>query len=373
MALQKREKILAVIAGACLAVGVFYYLLSSSGPSMTELVNKRASLQKEIAKKNLTLEKAKQAQRQLDAWQKCALPSDSKLAQTLYQTWLTNLIDSTLGGKASVTPGTTIGSRGLSYDCFTYKVQGVTNLEQLIRFLYDFYHSGHLHKISSLVIKPQENSSLFELIMDIQALSLPRADRRDKLTSEPGNRLKLKSLAEYQKPLLERKLFTAYVPPRPAPPPERPKEPAPEFDLSAHTYLTTVIDEENGRSEAWINIRPTGKTLRVHEGEDFNVGPKKYKVLKIHRRSVEVQCDGQTKVLMFDKSLKPESGEEKREGPEAGGEKREEKKKEVNVFPGPAIPGRSARPGSGSADQYHPGPGLPRAPEAGGRPSSPDR
>ncbi|MBN2579937.1 MAG: hypothetical protein JXB10_13190 [Pirellulales bacterium] len=309
MALQKREKQLAIAAGALVAVMAAIYLWPSGGASLSGLRALRDKRLLEIAGKNRILAKSQRAKAQIAAWEKRALPSDPKLAGPLYQTWLRELVVERVKFRnANVDPIGAPSRRGSYYELLKYKVGGDADWEQLTRFLHEFYRAGHLHKIQHLQIRPKEKSSALNLTIDIEALSLPGLDRRDRLSAEPGDRLRLSSLAEYEKPIAGRKLFAAYTPPAPERPPKIHKEPPPkppEFDPASQTYLTAVI-ETDGQSEAWLQIRTSGKTLHLHEGEEFTVGPNKYKTLKIHRRSVEIEDGGKPRVVRYGDSLKPD-------------------------------------------------------------------
>lgn len=308
MALQKREKRLVSLTGGLFAALAIVYLWPSGGLSLAELRSRCRDLEKKVEEKQRIVSNARPAAAQLAAWQKRALPANPERAGTRYYSWLQDLVvDRVEFDDARVEPGEIPLRRG-DYVQFSYTVRGDATLEQLARFLYEFYQAGHLHKVRRLEIKPRENASRLDLTIMLEALSLPEADRRDQLTSAPGNHLQEKSFDQYKKQIVGRNLFAAYTPPKPPPKPKEVKEPPkpPEFDHAAFTYVTGIV-ETDGRSEAWLHIRPQGKTLKVHEGEPFTVGTKKYKVLKIGRRAIKVESNGQSRIVPYGESLKPES------------------------------------------------------------------
>ena len=72
----------------------------------------------------------------------------------------------------------------------------------------------------------------------------------------------------------------AVVDPPPPPKPGPPPTPPPAFDTAKFAYLTAVLGVDD-QSEAWIHLRTTGQTLKVHPGEKFDVGTMQGKILRI--------------------------------------------------------------------------------------------
>lgn len=81
--------------------------------------------------------------------------------------------------------------------------------------------------------------------------------------------------------------------PLPPPPVEPPKL---TFDEAKFTVLTAVLDVD-GSSEVWLHIRPRGQTLRLREGEKFEVGSVKGVVSAIGLEDFVFQADGKTRRL----------------------------------------------------------------------------
>lgn len=85
------------------------------------------------------------------------------------------------------------------------------------------------------------------------------------------------------------------VPPPPEPPkPAEPKKLA--FDHAKFTVLTAVIDV-SGESEVWLFIRPTGQTLKLHIGDEFEVGSVKGTVMEIGQTDFVFESDGKSRRL----------------------------------------------------------------------------
>lgn len=178
----------------------------------------------------IRIEKAKRASAKLDDWRRRSLPSDVEIGRTLYQNWLQEVANKSSFRGTKIETGSGQSKRGV-YEEFRYTIRVQTTLEQLTHFLYDFYKTGHLHKISSLLINPLGNSKDLDLTITVEALSLTDTEpsRRDKLTSEPGNRLLRRSFDEYSKIIVYRNIFVAYTPPKP--PKGNPGERLPREDI----------------------------------------------------------------------------------------------------------------------------------------------
>jgi hypothetical protein len=127
--------------------------------------------------------------------------------------------------------------------------------------MYEFYAAGHLHQIRLIDVNTVPNSPDLDVNIDVEALSLPGADRKNKLTEDRGKALQLTKLPDYGKTIVKRDLFAPF---RPAG-----SQPAP--DVAQSTFVTAIL-AVNGRGEVWLVDRTTGKDWKLHEGEPFEVG-----------------------------------------------------------------------------------------------------
>ncbi|MGA2798763.1 MAG: hypothetical protein ABSE63_14375 [Thermoguttaceae bacterium] len=310
MTLKKREKILAIAITALLVVFAVYMVWPSGEDSLDALRNKRADLEK---KKDDNLKQAvllKKDTNRLPALLRRSLPSNTETAKREYQNWLLKLADNKLQNVnlvatdpqplAHVDDADSSKSSRIIYKFhFTITCQGT--LDELTRFLFDFYSAGHLQKICSINITPQKNPQL-DLVIVVEALSLPGSKQTDQLSTEKGNRLKLASANEYNKVIVKRNPFVAYTPPKN----ERPKgEPAPPAKINPleFSFLTGIM-EANGVLEALIHERTTDETLYLHEGEEFTIGKVKGKVNRIGYDDIDIEIDGKTHTVSLGNSLK---------------------------------------------------------------------
>jgi hypothetical protein len=303
MTLSKREKSLAIgvgVFGAFAAFLVLWQFGFSGDESLSQLQSRYDDLTTKVQKKTSDLQKAKHASRRLDEWQRRSLPYDVESARTLYLNWLREKVSQAGFRETKVN----FDSKQLlqkSYEELKYSVRAQADLRQLIRFLYEFYKAGHLHKVTHLQITPMQKSNDLDLIINISALSLISAERRDKLTSEAGNRLKLKSSDDYAKIIAERNVFAVYKPKPPDRPPvvqeketEKPKPP--KFEHLEFTKLTGIV-EIDGQLRAWIETKTTGDSYKLLVGEEATIASVKVVILRIGTREVEMQIGDETKTI----------------------------------------------------------------------------
>jgi hypothetical protein len=137
----------------------------------------------------------------------------------------------------------------------------------------------------------------------VEALSLPDADRTNKLTDQPVERLAALDRETYQTAITDRNLFAPYSPPRPIIR-EEPREPTPppSFDHSKHTYVTGIVSVD-GKPEVWIQVRTKGQRFRLHEGDQFEIGSAQATVVSIGAREVVIALDEERLLAFQGKNL----------------------------------------------------------------------
>jgi len=295
--LQKREKLLAAVTLLLVLWLAARFLLGGSWPSVSSARADRDRVLAEVQKKQGRVQASLPAAAQLADWQQRALPSDVKLAGTLYQNWLFRLAEQVKLDKIRVDPGESRPVRNI-YHLFSFTVRGQGSFDNLVRFLFEFYSAGHLHQVRQLTIKPLEDPKRVDLMMIIEALSLPGADRTDKLSAVPGAGLAHKTLDDYQKHIVGRQLFAPYRPPSPPPPPTtRPAEPPkPPFDEAKYVFLTGIV-QAGDRLQAWIKNRPKDEEFRLVEGDTLATGTLHAKIVRIGSREIEIEVDGRRSVV----------------------------------------------------------------------------
>jgi hypothetical protein len=277
MKLQRRERILAATAGGLILLLAIWFLFFYGGSlSYSQLTARRDQLLLEVAKKEKQVKAAATAAGRLAEWQRRALPSDVADARIHYQAWLRELA-ARLEFQQPTIESTGVESKPKTYALLKYKVHCRTNLAKLIEFLYEFYSAGHLHQIRLIDINTVPNSPDIDVNIDVEAMSLPSADRRNKLTEERGHTLCLKTLADYSKAIATRNLFGPFHPPGP--------------DATELTFVTAILAVD-GRGEVWLVNRMSGQNWKLHEGDRFEVSALRGAVKSIGTRDIVVEVDG---------------------------------------------------------------------------------
>jgi hypothetical protein len=304
MTLKKREIILAISIAALLGVLAIYWFWPTAGESFADLSAKRDKLAVDLENMRTRVRQAHKATQRLAAWQLRALPADAESARSLYQNWLRELVDRAKFRNAKVNAVEGQSRRDV-FTLFDFDIQCQGTLEQLTRFLYDFYSAGHLHKIRTLTIKPVENSKNLDLNISVEAMSLPGSAEKDSLSAEPGNRLKLSSWEDYKNAIVGRNLFAAYSPPKTSKDKNEVDSNivSTSSDFSQYATLTAIV-EADGVAEAWLSVRNTGETLEIREGEQFKIGPVLGKIMRIGHGEIDIEIDGKRITVGYGNSQK---------------------------------------------------------------------
>lgn len=310
IALNKRERILAIATVVLLAVVLLYFLFTAWQGPRGALLAQKNNAAAELKRKQNRLELAIKASEQLAEWQERSLPANSETALSLYQNWL--LKTARDAGFSGITIDAAQGRRRPGvFQALRLNLQAAASLEELTLFLHRFYQAGHLHQILALGLVPETRGSRLSLQMTVEALSLPSAERPDSL-SAAGSPHKLDALDAYRNSIARRNLFAAYQPPPPAEPsraaPSSPPTPParPRFDPARHAYLTAIVSVDD-RPQAWILARTSGEKFELFEGDAFRIGDARGKVLRIGQREAEVEFDGQRYVVPLGENLRTQA------------------------------------------------------------------
>lgn len=288
--LSKREKLLAAATGAIVLVAALGLLFLTGDPrSRSRLRADRDRLAAEVEKKQAKVDGARKALTQLTEWEQRALPADAAHARSLYQNWLRQLADRAQFRQVNIDSGEPQIKRN-AYTLFSFTIRARTSLVQLAKFFHEFYSAGHLQQLRRLDIKPVEKSPDVDVTVTIEALSLPGADRTDKLSQQPGTRLKSVNLSDYGV-IATRNLF---APPSSGPAPADPAQ---------NTFVTAIL-EVDGKPQVWLVDRTAGKTYKLGKDENFEIGPVRGRVAEIGRRDVVLELDGKQQRFRYGTHLR---------------------------------------------------------------------
>ncbi|MFM7741279.1 MAG: hypothetical protein ACKO9H_17920, partial [Planctomycetota bacterium] len=153
------------------------------------------SLKKKISDTKSKIRKVNKKLDQRDALRARALPSNTELASSLYQSWLINLVTSLGVSNPKVSSITPMTENDMTRLQFT--LSGKANLKQFTNLLFEFYRAGHLHKIRQVVLTPTGGSEQMDLNLTVEAVSLKNSDNETSLTSVPSERLVSEKFEDY--------------------------------------------------------------------------------------------------------------------------------------------------------------------------------
>jgi len=296
---NRREKILIMAVVAILAV----VLLQGLGERLVlnPLKDQRLriqSLDQQIATKSRQVQEALQAQDELNRWRQASLPPDLEEAQAQYQDFLFWLVEKCPIRDCVITPQTPREQE--HYTRIPFQIRGRMSLEDLVKFLTNFYTPGLLHQIRRLDLQPQQGDEL-SVTMNVEALALKSAKPRDKLV--PPELAKAGPLAdlppERLNSIASANPFKPYQPPQ-----EKPaEEPEPEIDEAKFVRLVGTPELGNGR-EAWLYDRLNNRRWVLFPGQNWEIAGLRGKVIKVEQFGVIVEMDQRRWRLGLNKSLR---------------------------------------------------------------------
>ena len=260
----------------------------------------------------LTLEKARKAMTQLGDWQERSLPDNREVAQSLYRVRLENQFKDAGLAIDDIQPDRRVVPTD-AYTAIGYTVTARGTIKSLATLLFDFYRSPLLQQITYLQLQPSADPSQLMVTFKAEALMV-RGSKREDLPTGTTERPAKASAEEYVESITGRNLMAVYSPPKPAPvqTAEAPKPVVPKFDDAKFAYVTGIVQVE-GRLQAWINVRTTGETLRVFEGDAVKVGSLEGNVLSIEPRRIVLKLEDEELKVELGRNLREDSEEKKTE------------------------------------------------------------
>ena len=213
-----------------------------------------------------------------------ALPSNTELASSLYQSWLINLVTSLGVTNPKVDSTSPIAEDEITRLQFT--LRGKANLKQFTHLLFEFYRAGHLHKIRQITLTPTGGSEQMDLSLTVEAVSLKNSDNETTLTSLPSERLVFNRFEDYYG-IPQRNLFGKGI----------------LSPTIRSTRLTAITSDRFGKQEAWFSVPQKGKVLYLEEGESTTIDSLELKIISVRQDSVLLEIDGTQGVLEVGKTL----------------------------------------------------------------------
>jgi len=209
-----------------------------------------------------------------------SLPTDN--ANTLYHSWLLAAGENCRFEYLEVSARGPRRTQSASYTV-SFQLNAQTSLDDLSRFLYEFYWAPFIHRITSLDILPVDNADLVDVEMQIEGLSLLRFPDnvspyplRNQLPDIYWRRLSSGLLETYTEPIDSRNLL--------------------QFsrggvDASDFARLTGIITE-GGEPEFWFNNQLENRTVRVKLNEQFRIGSFIGKIVEIVGDDIILETTG---------------------------------------------------------------------------------
>lgn len=236
--------------------------------------------------------KGSDAADKLDIYQQRALPYDLDGARSKYQLWLSRLVKTNemsrgssveVGMPASITIEDG-GKKKEAYRRYSFTMNCGGTLQQVTQLLFDFYQTGHLHKINTLSLV-RSGGGRFNLSIGGEALGLATGDRKAELSQVAGNRLAKASVVDYST-IVRRNIFS--------------REVGATLKLIS---LSSVTFDRTGIPEAWFKVGAPQQTKKLQRGGKFTVAVHEIEVIDIQPRSVLVAVDGSVFDLAVGESL----------------------------------------------------------------------
>lgn len=293
MNLDKRQKILVgALAGVLLlwqGGGVVWKVvfgpISDRYATIAELDGKLKS--QEDAKHKLDL-----AERQLKIAERRSLPPNPTVASNSYHFWILDLAAERHKfdrSKLIVSPkkvNVSLGSTNGVYTRIPISMTAECKMDQLCRFLYDFYCADLMHKVTRLSIESQDFKAdpTLKVNLEIEGLALTSAKNRNKLFADKQDKvvsdmMSKKALDDYKSLIDQNQFVRGYNgPPAPPAPPGPPPKP---FDSAPYTRLVGVSETVGEPPVAYLYDATANKQQLLTPGQEFEIAGIKGKVLEI--------------------------------------------------------------------------------------------
>jgi len=295
-----RQRVLAAVLGVIMLLLVGDWALKHAiQEPMDRAERKTGQLTKDIERLGKLVTLARKKNETLAVWETQSLLGDPRVARSLYQAWLVELVDDVRLANPSVSSGEPINRRGFYYS-LSFSVRGRGTLDTLTTFLYAFYQTDLLHQIRAVNITPLKQADQIDLSISIEALVLSHVatasarldqqalfDAFQRRTWRKSNRLASERLEDYEV-IVHRNLFGMGG--------------ETSMDPTNHTYLTS-INMVNGEPEVWLTKRTTDETLKVRQGETFEVGSLSCEIAEIYGKDVIIESDGERWLLTLGDKL----------------------------------------------------------------------
>ncbi|MBR5242939.1 MAG: hypothetical protein IKW13_01775 [Thermoguttaceae bacterium] len=236
-----------------------------------------------------------------------SMPTNRQSASVEYQIWLDQMLEFCNLTEPLTKAGRYVSNRATQTATQEFSVQAQASTADLTQFLFEFYWTPFLHRITALDLKPIESSDLLDVRMTIETMTVGYKERRDPTAAtnetEKATAETLAKFANYPK---TDKLPLETTPTRVlASGPLAAYEPFAEaqffravragIDSADHARLTGTpeVSDEKGRVNRFSRwrVETEDRTITLKEGDRMQIGSVDAEVVKIEADIVVLRQD----------------------------------------------------------------------------------
>ena len=232
------------------------------------------------------------AQQLLRDWQRQSLPAHLDIAKSLYQDWLRQELSESGLSVRELNESSSRGSlKHFRQATFVINAQGT--LAELTEFLYRFYQSNHLHRISAASLTPTRSRQALTITLSVDALSLPGCPRSDRLAEGASDTFSA-PLEELRDQVVSRNMFVPY---NPETQPDQQVGSASD-DQASQAFVSSMTKGAGGWQMS-IRMHDSGKLRYSRQGDRIEIGQFSGEVLQLDgRRAIVAREDGQVEIQL---------------------------------------------------------------------------
>ena len=226
-----------------------------------------------------------------------SMPTNAQNARIEYQIWLEQMLEFCNLVEPQTKAGRYVSARGTRPATQEFLVQAQCSTADLTQFLFEFYWTPFLHRITALDMTPIESSELLEVRMTIETMTVAYKERRDPTTAanetETALAQALTKFANYPKPdklptettptrVLASGPLAAYAPFAETQLFRAVRAGIDSADYARLTGLPEVTDEKGNatRFSRW-RVETEDRTVTLKEGDRMQIGSVDADVVKI--------------------------------------------------------------------------------------------
>ncbi len=238
--MNSREKLLSIVVGSLLLLVPIVYFGDMYLDSLDNLQSTITATKTKIGDQETDIAIGIRKSEDLQMFEERALPWDADVAKRVYQAWLLDLCDKRIGFD-----GPEVSYGATKYDDEKFATHSATvsckgDIEQMTRFLHEFYETDLLHYFDNISVRPSSDKRELSLVFNIRVLSMIGAKAPKVLEPKRWKRLKLESVDQYVTAIAHRNPFGF-------------KNNKPKISLPSRTITATI----NQR----LSVKPSGSDI----------------------------------------------------------------------------------------------------------------